>query len=216
MIGLIGGLGALAGAHFYRRLIDTCQAHGATRDEDFPEIVLHNLSCTALNEQGIADEMVLRSELERSVALLSGIGCTTVVIICNTAHVHLPFLRTRTSSEIIDMVDVAASSVKECRAVGVLGSRSTRDVGLYREALRRHGVEPVEANDAQQEKIDLLIQRVIDGSYTVADRVALRNIANELRIRGAEKVILGCTELPVLENSAFVDAGQKTIERLLA
>jgi aspartate racemase len=216
MIGLIGGLGALAGAHFYQRLISEYQSHGATRDEDFPEVILHNLSCAGLDEHGIADEWVLKDELARSLDLLTGVGCKTIVIVCNTAHVHLSYLRCKTDATILDMVEIAAESVRDCGAVGVLSSRSTRDVGLYRDALKRQGVFPVEATDDQQRRVDILIQKVIDGTHTSGDRVSLHNIANEMRIRGAEKIILGCTELPVIESVAFVDAGFKTIERLIA
>jgi aspartate racemase len=215
-IGIIGGLGSLASAHFYDQLIRWCQKRGAVKDSDFPEIILHNLSCDGLYAQGINDGGLLLNELSRSIRLLTVVGCQTIVIVCNTAHIYWDKLQSLTNVPILNMVEAAVNYVDNLSAVGVMGSRSTRESGIYKQAIEDHGLEFVDVTDDQQEKIDFLIQRVMSGTNTPSDRVIMKNIRHDLNQRGADVVILGCTELPLIGDSSCVDPGAVIIEELLS
>lgn len=215
-IGIVSGFGAAAGAKFYARLVELCQRNGAVKDSDFPEVFLHNVSSNGMDETGVKDKEIVIKDLAESIRCLTLVGCSEIVIACNSLHVYFGELQKMTSVPIRNMVKTACDSLHELKTVGVMGSRMTRDTGLYRHHLESIGVEVMEPSESEQQEIDALIDRTIAGKITNSDRKIMTGLAFGLRIRGAEKIILGCTELPVIcVPPECIDAGEKTIERML-
>ena len=205
-IGIIGGIGAAAGARLFDMLIKECQKRGAKCDSDFPEVLLHSISALGTSERGVDDEDEILGQLIESVVMLNTCGVDVIAIACNTVHLHIDTLREFSNAHILNMPKLAA-----CKAHGTLGvlcSRTSLRQGLY-----QTNIAPTEV---QQDAIDAAIGRAISGHITEMDRLHITNIVSDFYKRGADDVILGCTELPlVYRGGAVIDPYDAVIEELL-
>ena len=215
-IGIIAGIGAAAGVHFYDLIVKACQAKGAVNDNDFPEILIHNISASGTSEKGITDDYEILLQLLSSVKFMNKCGVDVIAIACNTVHVHFGKLQENSEAEIINMIEVTADSVKDCKVVGILSSSTTKETKLYESALTKRSINVIRTSVSQQERIDALIGKAIAGKIGTDEKHELRYLAYEMKQQGAEKVILGCTELPLIEvPKDCVDAGAAMIERIV-
>jgi aspartate racemase len=216
LIGIVGGMGPAAGVLFARHLVDLAPA---ASDQGHPSFVLVSrpseiadrteflLGRTAVNPGlAIADH----------VADLVGLGATHVAIPCNTAHapaILAPVLGVVDAAHppvrLLHLIDtvVTATRVSHPAAtrIGLLSTAGTLRVGLYRDAIRAAGVEPVMSTADEQERlVDPAIRLVKAGQ---ADRATdlLARALDALVGRGAQVTVLGCTELPLAVRGGISD-----------
>jgi aspartate racemase len=217
-IGIIGGLGAAAGARMYDLLIKECQKNGAVHDSDFPEILLHNLNSTGMNETGIIDHALMRHDLLKSVELLNKFCADVIMIACNSVHVFHEYLQSRSSAEIFNMIEITVDSVSHCSKVGIISSSSTKKDMLYENSLSARGIETGLTTSKQQDTVDYIIAKVISGNHGDRERFMLSDIANSMRKNGAEQIILACTELPLIGVSParYVDPSVEIIKKVMS
>ncbi|MFO0840885.1 MAG: amino acid racemase [Gemmataceae bacterium] len=197
-IGILGGMGPEATAAFYLRLIRRCQVDfGASNDEDFPAVVLFSLPVPDMVGANPAHNDLLRT-LSQAGRAAENLGVTCLAIPCCTAHVLEAALRREFQVPLISIVEqvVATIEANGVRSVGVLGTRATVDSRLFHDPLAAIGVEVHEYAD--QGAVTLLIQKVMAGRAGQSERNALLAMTRQLEERGAEAVVLGCTELPLL------------------
>ncbi len=99
---------------------------------------------------------------------------------------------------VISLVDTTVETIRRqgLHTVGLLASPTTIQSKLYETALARIGTVCLLPTKAEQHEVELLIRSVIAGKKPATKR--LLRIAHRLRRAGAEKVLLGCTELSVL------------------
>lgn len=219
-IGILSGIGALAGSRFYDLLIRECQNRGARVDSDFPEIVMFNMASKGMDEKGIADEDVLKRDLVNGNAFLCSCGAQRIVMACNTVHIYQDFLQSFIPIPIIGMPQAVARCLSEdkIKRVGVLSSRSTRDFGLYKNILNDQGIDVLEVDDHTQVTIDNIIGNVIGGIKRDQDELLMYGIISDLFRLGAERIVLGCTELPltISVQPRVIDAGECVIREVLS
>ncbi|WP_265521359.1 aspartate/glutamate racemase family protein [Oerskovia flava] len=199
-VGVIGGVGPLATAYFLQLVVERTQAD---RDQDHLDMVV-------LNHATIPDrtDFVLgRSDadpgpvLARDARRLEAFGVSFLVMPCNTAHyftrqvqgaVTVPFV------SIIDTtVDAARSRVPGLEAVGLLATAGTVASGVYQDAFAEHQVDAIVPDDADQALVSRIIYDEVKAGRPV-DIATFRAVAGRLLDRGAQVVILGCTELSVV------------------
>jgi len=121
-----------------------------------------------------------------------------LVVPCNAAHVGLDELRRAAARPVLSLIDVVIDEVvrRGCRRAGVLGAFGAPPP--YVEALAGRGVL-VERIDAHlQAPVDAGIQAVMEGREAKEHTAAARTAVDELRARGVDAVVLGCTEIPLL------------------
>jgi aspartate racemase len=220
-IGIIGGLGTVAGLWVAKALVEAAQKHGARRDEDYPEFTLYNLPAGGMGATGFQEPNIVKYQLLKAIGKMNLLRCDMVIIACNTAHCYLELLEKHSRGTVLNMVRIACERVT-VKAVGVLSSRSTRDMNLYAHALQRQGCRAILTTNAEQSLLDDAIEAVIEGRQKPSHREALVSIIDNLCARGAEAIILGCTELPVAFNGGtdnlsipVIDAGAATAEYAL-
>ena len=193
-IGIVGGLGAAAGARMLDLVVKEYQRRGATRDDEFPEMLLHSMSSRGLDERGVADRARLRADLTCSIEMLNGYGVDTILIACNSAYEDYEYLQSISRATVLNMVEIAvATATKGARRVGVITSASTKNCALYASALTARGVEIVQTTDKQQRIIDRVIARVIAGKQGYDTQCELATVVQCMQGDGAERIILGCT-----------------------
>jgi aspartate racemase len=207
-IGILGGMGALAGVRFLSMVVEECQKRGSKEDSDFPEITFVNLTSRGMNNTGVINADVFLKDLQYGVNILRRSGVYKIVMACNTAYLFLHRLR-HDGTDILDMPKLAVQSLNG-DSFGVICSDTSRLNKLYGEAIY--------CTDDQQVRVDTVIDRVMSGKHCEPDRLMIGAIMNELKQRGAKQIILGCTELPLVMRSyeEFVDPYEIVIKKLLS
>jgi len=132
-------------------------------------------------------------------------GAAAIALCTNTMHRVAEVIRGRLAVPLLSMVDVvgAHAAGEGWTRVGLLGTAFTMDSPMYPDAMAAHGIEvltpPAEDRGLVHRVIyDELCQGVIRGG----SRQAYRRIIRDLVARGAQAVVLGCTEISMLVGPA--------------
>ncbi|MDL2228974.1 amino acid racemase [Treponema sp. OttesenSCG-928-L16] len=238
LVGIIGGVGPHAGLDFMRKIFNNTIA---VKDQDHISTVL--ISCPAL----IPDRtcFLLDEEKENPAEGMSecagklyAAGAGYVCVACNTAHsgrIFAPFCRSVEESfpglRVVNMLETCAGYVKQylpkVKTIGYLATKGTYASGVYREYFSAdQGFTLIEPEIQGQERIHEAIYSKEFGIKAHSDPVhpKARSIllyeTFKLSDRGADAVILGCTELPLAVNPLdfsipILDPGLLTARRLI-
>jgi aspartate racemase len=129
-------------------------------------------------------------------------GAEAIVLCANTAHAVADRLEAEISLPIIHIVSETAAVIKEAglRKVGLLGTKFTMEMDFYKDRLKALGIEPM--IPATQEKRDFIQNTLRDelgkGIIREETKKGYLAIIDELIGQGAEGIILGCTEIPMI------------------
>ena len=240
IIGVIGGVGPYAGLDFVRMIFSNTLAK---RDQDHLNCIL--ISCpsiipdrTAFLLEGKEVELNPAFGMFESARRLYLAGARLAAVACNTAHadrIFSPFRAMVKESlpelEIINMLETCALYVKESlriKRLGLLATMGTHQSGVYHEYFKgEEGFSLLEPDSSGREKIHDAIYSEDFGIKAHSEKIDPRAkglIVGEIQRladRGAEAVILGCTELPLAvlgRDSAvpLIDPGLITARRLIS
>jgi aspartate racemase len=133
---------------------------------------------------------------------LEGAGAAFLVLATNTMHKVAPQLEAAVRIPLLHIGDATGHRVRSAglRKVGLLATRFTMEQEFYRGRLQqRHGLEVLVPDDAQREVVHRIIyDELCQGEVLGASRERYQEVARDLVHRGAEGVILGCTEIGLL------------------
>ena len=193
-LGILGGCGPAAGAHFYTRLIALTAAE---RDSDHVDVLLTGRASTPDRTSALlSGTRSPLASLTRDALLLEQGGADLLVLICHTAHAYLPELRAALHIPVLDMISVTAEEAARIgtRRLGVLCTAGTRRARLYERVAAEHGIAVLYPSQTVQDRLDDLIYRDLKCGRT-DNGAAVRTAIAELASRGADAVSLSCTEL---------------------
>lgn len=199
-ITILGGMGPEASAKMLEVIVAMASKEfGVKIGENFPEIIVDSIPVPDF----ISDMKKIKSAkaiLSKRVLDFDKLNVSYVVLACNTAHLLFPELSSISKAEFVSMIDAVCDAVftKGLRKVGILATPSTLSAGLYQKALTERCIEYILPKQNEISRIEAIIRSVIAGETKRSDSVTLTNIANNLVSKGAEGIILGCTELPLI------------------
>jgi len=202
IIGILGGMGPDATADLYMKIIKFCQKkYGAKYDSDYPQIIINSIPAPQMIDglkKGKKEELL--NVLIEGVKKLEFSGVDFIVTACNTVCYFLPELRKAVKIPILSIVEetVKRGKEKEIKKVGLLATTTTVKEKLYERKLTKFRIKTILPNKKSQDKINEIIRKVIAGKKSITDRNILKNIIRDLKSKGAEGVILGCTDLPLI------------------
>lgn len=138
--------------------------------------------------------------LKQRVISANNFDASCLSIACNTAHIFLPELEKVSKAPFVSMIDEVVQKVHQDnrKRVGLLGTPSTIRYRLYQEALDEYKIETIVPTEKQIDELERVIRNVLGGRITEEDRFSLRAIADTLKAKGVDSIILGCTELPLV------------------
>lgn len=205
-IAIIGGMGPQASAKLLEILIDMCNKDfGAKDDSDFPEVILNSIPVPNFisNKNNVK---IVRGILIERIKNLENFRPSCIGIACNTAHVMFEDLQSSTQVPFVSIIDevtkkVAQSKIKK---IGLIGTPVTIDSNLYQSALGKQKIEVVIPSKKERELVEAVIWNVLAGNAGGKDRQQLVKIAGSLKKKGAQGIILGCTELPLIFPKDFL------------
>lgn len=195
-IGILGGMGPEATAQLYFKIIRILQSkYGAKKDKDFPEIVIVNLPLPDVVEElqdGVKEQLIC------GVKKLEAAGVDFIVVPCNTVCYFIESLRRAVPIPIISLPEEVAIVVNKLKLkkVGLLGTKMTIDTRLFSNSMPE--VEIAYPTKSETKIITKIILEVLGGRKTTKSKVKTKMIIQRLKSRGAQAVILGCTELSLL------------------
>lgn len=129
-------------------------------------------------------------------------GAELLVLCTNTMHRVAPAIEARVGIPLLHIADATAAAIRAAglRKVGLLGTRFTMEQDFYRARLEdRHGLEVLIPDAEERQRVhDVIFQELCRGQVREASRAFYRTVLHGLAGRGAECVILGCTEISLL------------------
>ena len=192
VLGVLGGMGPAATVAFMERVLALTPAG---RDEDHIRMLV-DLNPRVPNRHSDPDGA--RRVLGEMAARLRDLGAEALAMPCNTAHAHAEAIRAASGLPFIDMIAETSdrAAADGARRVGVLATPGGE--ALYESALTARGLETVRLEGADREAVMAAIFAVKAGDVGEGPSGEMRRLAAALAAAGAEAVIAGCTEVPLL------------------
>ena len=206
-IGIIGGQGLSSTADFYMRIAKYYQENlNARYVRDFPPMVIFSVPGPDL-VQGNDNEQMTFDLIAEAVKKLERDGCDFIVIVCNSLQYLIGRLQVLVKIPIIGVAPITARCLKDkgYKTVGILATDTTIKNDAFKAPLQELGIELVAPNEADQKIVESIILNEIGGVATDKDRDNLKSAVGNLRQKGAQAVLLACTELPLLINQRDTD-----------
>ena len=192
VLGVLGGMGPAATLEFLTRL----QAYTpAEKDQDHIRVIADinpktpDRNVPGSNPGGMLAEMA---------GALAGAGAQVLAMPCNTAHADADLIQRASGLPLVDMIGLAAEAASRTGAMraGVLGTKGA--LRLYREYLAARAMGLVSLPPERQEAFMVTLYRIKSGDVGADVKREMAGHAEALRTAGAEVLIAGCTEVPLV------------------
>lgn len=198
IIGILGGMGPESTALFYQKIIRQCQKqYRAQLDEDYPEIIIYNFPIPNIVE-GLKEPSIVLPTLVKGAKKLESIGIDFMVMPCNTATYFLEDIQKEISVPLLSIVGEVVKQVKTegYKKVGLLATETTVNNRIYNKDFDKYAIELIIPKE--QDKVTEVILNILAGRKSEKDKETLKQIIENLKNKGAEAIVLGCTDIPVL------------------
>ncbi len=200
-IGLLGGMTWHSTIEYYRlinagiqeRLGGNHSARCILYSVEFAEV-------EKLQNEGAWD--LLAGFMVHAARRVEQAGADFIVICANTMHQMAAAVETAVPIPLLHIADAAADEIRrqKLRTVGLLGTRYTMELDFYRNRLEQlHGLAVLVPGKEDREAVHRIIYEELGrGIISESSREVYKSVIRNLQARGAEGVILGCTEIPLL------------------
>jgi aspartate racemase len=206
-IGILGGMSPESTVEYYQHI-----TRAYTRrfgDYGYPEIIIYSVSFQLYVDWPGQDRWDLVAQgLSQAAQRLEAAGADFIVIATNTMHLVLDQVQARVHIPVLSLLDVVAEAIlaRGMKTVGLLGTKFTMGKNLYQDALAYKGITVLVPDADDREIVNRVIyDELVAGQIRAESRARYVDIIKKLAARGAQGVILGCTEIPLLVSEA--DAG---------
>jgi aspartate racemase len=197
-VGVIGGLGPLATLDFFERVLRRTRA---VREQDHLRLIIdNNPHFPDRNAHARGEGPSPGPALALCAKGLQAAGADVIVMACNTTHTWEGEIRAAISVPFLSIIRETVDAVAELRpeAVGVLAVDACLSAGLYQNALKGAGLKTVLLNADSQKTFMELIYRIKSGDSGETVKRSMVTLARKLEAQGAEVIIAGCTEIPIV------------------
>jgi len=200
-LGLIGGMTWHSTVDYYRLINAGVQERlGGSHSADLVMLSVDFEPVEDMQERG--DWEAMGRLMAGAARTLEGAGAEGLVICANTMHRLADDITAAVRIPLIHIADATALEIlkRGVKTVGLLGTRYTMEMDFYRRRLeQKHGITVLVPEESDRTKIhEVIYQELAHGLVREESRSAYAAIIQELERRGAQGVILGCTEIPLL------------------
>ncbi len=203
LLGIFGGMGPEATSDLFRNIIkltpaDKDQDHIPTLVYCLPQVP-DRMSSINNNDSSIIAYLI------EGVTLLEQAGAVVISIPCNTVHYYYDIMSNSVDIPVINMIEEAVKELKQkypdIKEVGLLATTGTISTGLYEDELRKNGFEVIVPDDEIENDFVMKAVFGIKSGVDVKINEDLLAVAGDNLVdKGAELIILGCTEIPLAFN----------------
>jgi aspartate racemase len=199
-IGLIGGMSWESTALYYDTINrEVARQRGGLRSAPMriASLDFHDIA----ERQKVGDWAGMSQILGDAALQLQSSGADCILIGTNTMHKIAPQVQARIDVPLLHIGDITARAIVAAglNRVGLTGTRFTMEEAFYKERLAEHGIECViPAQDEREEIHSIIFSELCQGVVSAESRARFLHIMASLEQRGAQGVVLGCTEIPLL------------------
>jgi aspartate racemase len=199
-IGLIGGTGWISTVEYYRIINKETGkrlgGHNAAR------CLLYSFNYADINEFNIRDDHngVYKLVLDAAFRLKKA-GADFLVLCANTLHQYVDQLNDEISLPIVHIADATAAEIKRqnISTIGLLGTKFTMEMDFYINRLSISGINSLVPEKAERIYIhSVIMNELLNENYRQESKKKFLEIINDLEQKGAQGIVLGCTEIPLL------------------
>jgi aspartate racemase len=200
-IGLIGGMSWESTVPYYRQINESVKRQlGGLHSA---KIVLYSVDFHEVEQLQRAGDWAAAGALMAGAArALEAAGADFLVLCTNTMHKVAPAIEAAAAIPLLHIADPTAAAIKRAglATVGLLGTRFTMEEDFYRQRLvERHGLQVLIPTPPERDVVHRVIyEELCLGKVEPASRLAFQRIMAALAARGAQAIILGCTEICLL------------------
>ncbi|RLM26035.1 aspartate racemase [Brenneria goodwinii] len=200
-LGLIGGMSWESTIPYYSTINEYVKnqlggLHSA-------KIILHSVDFHDIEQLQSQGDWQQAARVLSDIAMgLEKAGAEAIVICTNTMHKVADAVENASQLPLLHIADATGESIAKqgMKKVGLLGTRYTMEQDFYRQRIRdRYGIDVIIPDSAGRETVNRVIyEELCQGKIDAGSRQAYREIITQLERQGAEGIILGCTEIPLL------------------
>ena len=201
IVGVLGGMGPAATIDFMAKVLRHSQA-GAANEQDNVRLIVD--SNPWLPDRNAAVAGTGPSPAPGLAAMARGLeaaGAQLLVMPCNAAHAFADAVTGATTLPFLNLIEETVAAVARnypaARRIGVLAVNGAVQAQLYERALAPRGLTPIVPTDDERARFMDAVWRIKAGDLAF-DREAIRETAERLIGRGAEVIVAGCTEVPLV------------------
>ena len=200
IIGILGGMGPEATIDLLYKIIKFTPAE---KDQDHLRIIVDNNPkipdrTAAILGKG-KDPLPALQETAKN---LEKAGASFVIIPCNTAHYFLPSIQESVRIPILNMIKETAKEtqkrISQIKKVGLLASIGVYKTEIYHQQLKKFNIKVISPEEEDKEEVMKIIYAVKAGNLSEGIKKNILKIAQKLIDKGAEAIIAGCTEIPLI------------------
>ncbi|MCD1126794.1 aspartate/glutamate racemase family protein [Jinshanibacter sp. LJY008] len=200
-IGLIGGMSWESTIPYYRHINETIRHHlGGLHSAKIVLLSVDFQEIEQLQHQG--DWAAAGEHLAQAARKLEGAGADFLVICTNTMHKVYETVEKAVAVPVCHIADATAEVILQdgINKVGLLGTRFTMEQDFYKGRLsNQHGIEVIVPDEADRKIVHRVIyQELCLGKIDAESRQQFSRIMQQLADKGAQGIILGCTEIGLL------------------
>lgn len=211
LIGVLGGMGPAATVDLFNKFVTFTAAQ---RDQEHIPLIISSIPdipdrTDALMHHGLSPLPAMRDYLHK----LEDAGAECIVIPCNTAHFWFNELKDSCHIDLLSIVETTINEVKNCgkTRIGLLATNATLYMGLYQKGIESLGLSCISPDATSQENVMESIYCLKGGDIKRAQQL-MNKQAEMLFSRGAEVIVLGCTEVPVILADAVKQSPSQYID----
>ena len=208
IVGVLGGMGPDATVDFMSKVIARTNAINKANgkvgaDQDHIRMLIdHNPTVPNRHDaiKGVGEDVgALLADMAKR---LENAGADFLVMVCNTAHAFQADIQQAVQIPFVSILDEVISELKNTQPqntkVGVMAAQGCLDAELYQKALNEAGFELVVWSDAELAEFMDIVYQIKGGNTDEQIKQAMLKIANTLIDKGAEVILAGCTEIPLV------------------
>lgn len=219
ILGIFGGMGPEATADLYHQIVRLTPAE--TDQEHIPTLI-YSLPQVPDRMASIRNQdLSIVPYLVEGVTRLEDAGASFIVIPCNTVHYFYDYMQDAVSIPIIHMIRETVNEVTrlypDLERIGLLATTGTLESRLYEDELVKNGYQVVLPDDSVE--IELVMKAVFgikSGSDKQTNEDLLAKAGDHLVKKGAELIVLGCTEIPLAFNPTRAEVPVVNATKVLA
>lgn len=219
ILGIFGGMGPEATADLYKQVVKLTPA---TKDQEHIPTLIYSLPQVPDRMASIENQdLAIIPFIVEGVQRLEKAGASYIAIPCNTIHYYFDYMQDAVSIPIIHMIEETVLEVKnnypDVKRIGLLATTGTIKTELYNNELKKHGYEVIIPDDnIENEYVMKAVWGIKSGVDPQISEDLLAIAGQHLIEKGAELIILGCTEIPLAFNPSRVDVPVINATKVLA
>ncbi len=200
VIGVLGGMGPEATIDLFHKII---KFTAVEKDQEHLRIIIDNnpkIPDRTAAILGKGEDPL--PALQNTAKNLEKAGADFIIIPCNTAHYFLSSIKKSVQIPILNMIEETVKEVRhkipQVKKVGLLASMGIYKTGIYHQHLKKYNIEAIYPDDKSKDEVMKIIYAVKAGNLSEKVKGKILKISQKLIDEGAEIIIAGCTEIPLI------------------